>query len=102
MNPGAVLGFAQAAGRLASGDAAVVRVLRRGRAALVVIAVDAGGATVRRFRHLCDVHGVPWVQWGRKAELGQWLGQRPRAVVAVCDPHFARLLQKALGEGEFD
>ena len=100
MNPGAVLGFAQAAGRVASGDGPAERAVRQGRAALVVVAADAGAATVRRFRHLCTVHGVPWIRWGRKADLGGWLGQRPRAVLAVCDPHFARLLREAAGGGE--
>ncbi len=100
MNPAAVLGFAQAAGKLASGDGAVERALRHGRAVLVVVAEDAGPATVRRFEALCAAKGVPWMRWGRKAALGAWLGQRPRAVLAVCDPHFARLLQGAAGEGE--
>lgn len=102
MNPGSVLGFARAAGKIASGDGAAERALRQGRAALVVLAADAGGATVRRFRHLCALHGVPYIQWGRKTELGRWLGERPRAVLAVCDAHFARLLTKALGGGDID
>ena len=100
MNPASVLGFAQAAGLLASGDGAVERAVRQGRAVLVIMALDAGAATVRRFQRLCSAAGVPWIHWGRKAAFGSWLGQRPRAVVAVCDPHFARLLKEAIGEGE--
>src|SRR5690606_16715092 len=99
MNPASVLGFAQAAGRLVSGDGAVERALRQGRAVLVLVALDAGAATVRRFQHLCSAAGVPWIHWGRQAAFGSWLGQRPRAVGAVCDPHFARLLKEAIGEG---
>ncbi|MBO8141014.1 MAG: ribosomal L7Ae/L30e/S12e/Gadd45 family protein [Firmicutes bacterium] len=100
MNPSAVLGFARAAGQVASGDEACRRAVRYGKARLVLVAEDAGAALVRRVRHMAETHGVPVVQWGRKEELGRWVGERPRAVIAVCDPGWANRLWQALGGGE--
>lgn len=100
MNPASVLGFAQAAGKLVSGDDASERAVRRGRAKLVLLAEDAGRSTSGRFERLADERNVPRMRWGNKLELGMWIGQRPRAVIAVCDPHFARMLQQAIAGRE--
>ncbi|MFO7265429.1 MAG: L7Ae/L30e/S12e/Gadd45 family ribosomal protein [Limnochordales bacterium] len=100
MNPATVLGFAQAAGKLASGDAACERAIRRGQAKLIVVAEDAGDALARRFLRLAEEYAVPCLRWGDKASLGAWIGERPRAVVVVCDSRFARMLQSAVAESE--
>lgn len=101
MNPASVLGFAMAAGKLASGDGASERAVRRGSVHLLLLAEDVGNATKRRFLHIAAERKVPLVQWGRKVELGQWIGERPRAVIAICDPQFARMLQDAVsGSGK--
>lgn len=101
MNPASALGFARAAGRLKSGDGASEQALRRGAARLVVLAEDAGANTVRRFERMAKEQEVPVLRWGNKAQLGAWIGERPRAVVAVCDPHFAAMFMKAVaGSGK--
>lgn len=101
MNPASVLGFAQAAGKLTSGDGASERALRRGAVQLLLLAADAGPTTVRRFERLAEAKRVPIVRWGLKADLGMWIGERPRAVIAVCDPHFARMFEEAVaGSGK--
>lgn len=101
MNPSSVFGFAQAAGKLTSGDGAVERVLRRGDVSLLVLADDAGEATARRYERLAGRYDVSLLRWGAKAELGMWIGERPRAVLALCDPHFANMLTKAVaGSGK--
>lgn len=95
----AVLGFAQASGRLVSGDLAVARQLQRGGVHLVIIAADSGRRTVKRFQGLCEAAGVPWRLWGKKEELGRLIGKPPRAVIGVLDPAFASRLQEALPSG---
>lgn len=101
MNPASALGFARAAGQLKSGDGASEQALRRGAARLIVLAEDAGANTVRRFERMAKERGVPLLRWGSKDELGAWIGERPRAVLAVCDPHFANVLTKAVaGSGK--
>lgn len=96
MNPASVLGFAQASGKLVSGEAACERAIRRGKARLVLLAADAGRTTANRVVRLADAAGVDCVRWGDKETLGTWIGERPRAVIAVCDSHFARMLRNAV------
>lgn len=96
MNVASVLGFAQAAGKLASGEAACERALRRGQARLVLVAADAGRTTAKRIVRLAEEFRVPCVHWGDKDTLGAWIGERPRAVIAVCDGHFAHMLRNAV------
>lgn len=100
MNPASVFGFAQAAGKLKSGDGAVERMLRHNRVALVVVADDAGPATLRRFERLAGEHKVPLLRFGTKADFGLWIGERPRAVLALGDPHFANMVMKAVAGSE--
>jgi len=92
----AILGFAQAAGKVASGDFAVTRALRTGQVHLVIIAEDGGRRVERRFGRLCDAYGVPWRRWGTKEQLGRMLGRSARSVVAVLDPAFAAKVEEAL------
>lgn len=94
----AMLGFAQAAGKVVSGDFAVTRQLRMGNVHLVIIATDGGRRVERRFGHLCDEQGVPWRRWGTKEQLGRLLGKSARSVVAVLDPAFAAKLEEAVSE----
>lgn len=93
---GFLLGLCRRAGKLAAGDWATRDALRTGQARLVVLAEDAGAATVRRFTSLCRAGGVPLYQFGSMAELGHAVGFDPKAVLAVTGPEIARGLFEAL------
>lgn len=95
----ALLGLARRAGKVAVGDLAVREALERGRAALVVIAADAGQSTQDRFDRLCSRAGQRPVTAGTKAEIGAAIGQEEKAVLAVTDQHFASGIRAALGNG---
>lgn len=95
----AILGFAQASGRLVSGDMAVTHRLQRGQVHVVLMAHDAGERTRRRYHRLCAEADVPLLIWGTKEDLGRVLGRPHRSVVGVTDPKFARMLQEALAAG---
>lgn len=73
--------------------------VERGRAAVVVVAADAGANTRDRFQRLCDRHGVALLLHGSKADLGAAVGQVEKAVLAVTDQHFAKGIRAALGNG---
>lgn len=98
-DPRGLLGLARKAGRLAAGDHAARHALQDGRAALVVVAEDAGAACRRRFAHLTAREAVPMVVWGRKAELGVLTGRPQCAVVAVTDKGLAAALRERLSAG---
>lgn len=94
-----LLGLAQRAGVVCSGDAAVEAVIKKGRAKMVLLAADASARTKEHFIRLSEFKGVPWVIGGLKLLIGISLGKSPRSVVAVTDEGFSGKLYQ-LFEGE--
>jgi ribosomal protein L7Ae-like RNA K-turn-binding protein len=97
------LGLAQRAGHLQSGDAAVEAIIKKGKAKLVIMALDASERTKEHFKNLAKYKKVPWVEGGHKMTIGIALGKSPRSVAVVTDEGFSRnLLQLFSGdEGDF-
>jgi len=97
------LGLGQRAGHVQSGDAAVEAIIKKGKAKLVILAVDASERTKEHFKNLAKYKKLPWVEGGQKMTIGIALGKSPRSVVVVTDDGFSRkLLQYFNGdEGEF-
>jgi len=93
-----MLGLAQRAGQVASGDAAVRSALKKNKALLVVMAKDAAENTQTLSRDICERKRVPLVSAGTKDELGQVLGKAPRAVAAVLEARFASQILAAMGD----
>lgn len=85
-----LLGLAQKARSIAAGDMAADLALRRGKAALVLLAEDAAEATARGFATLAERAKVPCLVAGTKDELGLAIGKSPRAVLVVTHREFAR------------
>lgn len=71
----------------------------KGRAALVIVAGDAGSSTRDRYERLCRERGLVPALIGTKAELGAAIGGSEKAVLAVTDQHFAKGIRAALGNG---
>lgn len=99
-----LLGLAQRARRVRIGRDEALRAIRRGEAALVVLASDVGsdlgGAVEKTLR---DSRRPGWISGPTKSELGQALGRRPVGVVALTDEGFARAIEKPVGpEAEVD
>lgn len=96
-----LLGFAQAAGKVVSGNTGVRTAIERRKARLVVLAGDAAAATKEQFVRLSERMHVPIValRTDRNA-LGLAIGKSPRAAVAVLDAQFAQAIQRALDREE--
>ncbi|MDI9567437.1 MAG: ribosomal L7Ae/L30e/S12e/Gadd45 family protein [Bacillota bacterium] len=88
-----LLGFAQRAGKVVSGQVACERAIKKRKARLVLIAIDATANTRDDFVGLCCRYAIPYRTWGLKEELGKAIGKPARAVVALLDRHFATQLQ---------
>lgn len=85
-----LLGLAQRAGNVVSGDEAVRAKLQRRQVKLVIIAEDAAETTRQDFDSLARKYGVPCVLCGTKEKLGAAIGKSPRAVLALLDQNVAR------------
>ncbi|MGI6081488.1 MAG: L7Ae/L30e/S12e/Gadd45 family ribosomal protein [Limnochordia bacterium] len=91
----ALLGIAQAGGRLVSGNSACEEALQKDRVYLLVFAHDASDNVKRRFLTRAARKGIPTIEMATKESLGKAIGKPDRAVIAVCDPAFAKALQSA-------
>ncbi|MGI6576371.1 MAG: L7Ae/L30e/S12e/Gadd45 family ribosomal protein [bacterium] len=91
-----LLSFAQKAGKVVTGHFACEQALKRNKAYLLLLAVDAAPTTKKSFISLADQKGIPYYIWMKKEQFGMILGKPPRAVVAVIDQHFAKILRQSL------
>jgi len=91
------IGFAMKAGRLKSGDFAVEKLVRAGKARLVLIDEAASENTKERYRTLCTAHRTEQME---VFELGSWIGKPGRMLAAVTDEGFANRIKRASAENE--
>jgi len=91
-----LLGLAQKAGKIASGEVAVEHAVRAGKAKLVMIAADASDNTKKSYRDLAAYYRVAYHEALSKDELGHATGRPSRAALAVTDAGFGRAIGEAL------
>ena len=83
------LGFAQKAGKVASGENTVEAELAKKKARLLLIAEDAPEHTKIKFKRLAQRCQLRYVIFGEQNRLGQAIGKSPRNVVLISDKNFA-------------
>lgn len=91
-----MLGLAERAGKIASGEFAVEKAVKSYHAHLVVVASDASDNTKKMFRNMCEYYKVPMVVYSDKDTLGHGIGKMMRASLAVLDAGFARAVEKQM------
>ena len=83
------LGFAQKAGKIASGENTVEAELSKRSARLLLIAENAPEHTKEKFERLAQRFHLRYVFFGEQNRLGQAIGKSPRNVILVSDKNFA-------------
>lgn len=91
-----MLGLATRAGKVVSGEFAVEKDVKSGRACLVLIAEDSSENTRKKFQNMCEFYEVPVRLCYDRARLGHVIGKDFRASVAVLDEGFADTILKHL------
>ncbi|MCI8335964.1 MAG: 50S ribosomal protein L7ae [Peptococcaceae bacterium] len=90
----ALLGFAQKAGKIISGDDMVISGMKKKQVFFIVLALDASAYVKKEVLHYAEKYQVPYALAFDKAELGLAIGKSPRAVLGVIDKNFAAGMQK--------
>jgi len=93
-----LLGFAQKAGKLATGDETCELYLKRKKVKLILIASDAAENTLEKWRRAGQNHNVPVVVIADREVLSNAIGKVNRTVIAVLDSGFAKQLEKLMRE----
>lgn len=91
-----MLGLAEKAGKIASGEFSTEKAVKSHQAFLVVVAEDASDNTKKMFRNMCEFYKVPMYLYGTREELGHHIGKQYRASLAVTDQGFSRSLESKL------
>ena len=97
----ALLGLAQKAGKIVSGDDMVAAAMARKAVCFLLIAEDASLNSRDMVERKARKYAAPYRIWGTKSSLGLAIGKSPRSAVAVLDEHFAAGIKKLLMEEDF-
>jgi len=87
-----LLGLAQRAGKLMSGDFLVEKMMKRQIVPLLFLASDCAANNQKKYRHLAETYKVPIREVFDKFELGNAIGKEKRVVILVNDQGFAEAL----------
>ena len=93
-----MLGLAQRAGKVASGEFMTETSVKEGKSFLVIIAGDASENTKKKFTDMCSFYGVPLLVYADRDALGHVIGKEFRASVSVNDAGLAEEIRKRATE----
>ena len=89
-----MIGLAQKAGKIASGEFSTEKAVKTGKAYRVIVAGDSSDNTKKMFSDMCTFYNVPVVFFSDKESLGRAMGKEYRACQAVQDDNFAKAIMK--------
>lgn len=92
----AMVGLAQKAGKVVSGEFSTEKAVKTGKAFLVIVAGDSSENTKKMFSDMCTFYEVPCYFYSDKETLGHAIGKQFRASLAVLDEGFKNTIEKHL------
>jgi ribosomal protein L7Ae-like RNA K-turn-binding protein len=87
-----LLGLANRARKIISGEELSVKEIRSGKAKLILLSADASPNTTKKITDKCHSYQVPLKIVEDRFVLGKAIGKEARVVVAVLDNGFAKKL----------
>ena len=85
-----LLGLAEKAGKVRSGEFSTEKAVKSGKAGLVIVSEESSDNTKKKFTNMCTYYKLPIYLFGTKDELGHAMGQEFRASLSVEDAGFAK------------
>lgn len=89
-----LLGMANRAKKIVSGEEIVRNSIRKGEVLLLIISEDASNNTKKRFINTSTYYNVTYVFLGEKNNLGNSIGKSERAVIGITDKGFSDKILK--------
>ncbi|WP_307191243.1 YlxQ family RNA-binding protein [Mesobacillus stamsii] len=87
-----LLGLANRARKIISGEELSVKEIRSGKAKLILLSADASANTTKKITDKCKSYNVPCKMVPDRFQLGKAIGKDARVVVALLDEGFAKKL----------
>ncbi|MBR1909138.1 MAG: ribosomal L7Ae/L30e/S12e/Gadd45 family protein [Lachnospiraceae bacterium] len=93
-----LLGLAQKAGCVKSGEFMAENMIKEGKSFLCIIATDASDNTKKHFSDMCSYRDIPYAEYSDKEGLGRAIGKEIRATLCVTDEGLAGQIHKKMVE----
>ncbi|MFT9847815.1 YlxQ family RNA-binding protein [Aneurinibacillus sp. REN35] len=93
-----LLGLAQRARKLITGEELVIKAVRQNQVHLVILSDDASPNTRKKVTDKCGSYKTPCVTYGTRQTLGAALGKEQRVVIGVTDAGFAARLMQLMNQ----
>lgn len=87
-----MIGLAKRAGRVSTGSFICLKMIKSGRAKLVILAENASENTKKAIKDSCKFYRVKNIEFSDMASLGHATGGGERAVVSINDDNFAKAI----------
>ena len=94
-----LLGLAQKAGSVKSGEFMTENTIKDGSARLCIVAADASDNTRKKFKDMCEYYKVPYMEYSDKESMGHAIGKEYRASLCVTNDGFAGQILKKVPDG---
>lgn len=88
-----MLGLAQKAGKVVSGEFSTEKAVKSGKAFRVIVAGDSSDNTKKMFSDMCTFYKVPIHFFSDKETIGHSIGKQFRASLAILDEGFANTIK---------
>lgn len=95
-----LLGIAAKGRNLVSGEFAVEKAVKEGKAFLVIVANEASDNTKKKFRNMCEFYEVPIAEYGTKDSLGHAIGKEERSSIGITDQGLSNGILKLIENGK--
>lgn len=93
-----MIGLAQKAGKVSSGDDTCETIIKSNKSFLVIVASDASDRTKKKFNDMCIYRNIKIYEFGLKDVLGKSIGKLTRSILVIKDINFANTIEKLLNE----
>lgn len=91
-----MLGLAQKANKLVSGDEICEMTIKSKKSFLVIIAKDASEKTRKKFIDMSNFRNIKCLIFGEKEKIGNCIGKEIRSVVVIKDINFAKKVEELI------
>lgn len=90
-----MLGLAQRAGKIVTGEEMTLKEIRLEKAKLILLASDAGKNTKKKIKDKSSFYEIPLIQAFTAEEISLAIG-KPRMVAGIMDAGFAKKVQELI------
>lgn len=94
------LGLALKAGKLVSGEDAVIHAMQTNQTKLIFLASDASIQAKDKFEKKAFFYGVQIIELFNAEELSKSIGKLHRKAIAICDEGFTKLILGYIERGD--